>query len=250
MLIFIHAYNRPDFLPVQVDSFRQFASTTPHFVIINNAPTERLAGQINAEAQKFALETWRVPRHPHGPSSMSHQQALATSLSIMRGRSGLALLADHDVFQIKPFDWASAMAEASFCGIGQQKKHITYLWPGLLGMNRDAIPRYESLNLDCIENDGVNTDTGGGLWDYLQDNPSVRVAHVGSTNNRMNPLHLDDPDGVGLSPEFDFELIADGAFLHYGRGSNWDSSDGSFMQRKDAEFFGFMRKALACDTKK
>jgi hypothetical protein len=129
------------------------------------------------------------------------------------------------MFLIRDFSISSYIDGHDIAGCKQLREHVRYLWNGILFMNMATIPDSDQMNFMCGTVEGVNVDVGGYLYYWLKEHPGLRIrniqhtSHIFSGNNNLECL----PTEIlkEYNEDFRFEIY-EKAFLHYGRGSNWD----------------------------
>ena len=90
VLIFTHAYNRPDFIEIQHKIFQAFLEDDYEFVVFSDAPDENMARQIKQMCDKYNIECIRIPPEihtrpylPRWPGENNHAPAVRNVNAVM-----------------------------------------------------------------------------------------------------------------------------------------------------------------------
>jgi hypothetical protein len=240
-MVIIYAFypNRPEFMPVQARCFRRFLRDDYELRIVNSATSESARADIAATAAGLSLPTLAVAAPDKSlPPSHAHSQLIHEVLrdATTPPPGSIICLMDSDMFLLRDFSYEDLLDGYALAGRKDRRGNVRYLvGSGILAINTTLVP--SPVNLDftpaCI--DGVQTDTGGGLYHYLRNHPMAKVrgfAYSGKVNTRNGNLAC-LPDALRTRYEDGFAIeIWEQAFLHYVSGSNWDERGGDFHERK------------------
>ncbi len=270
VLIFTHAYNRPDFIEIQYVTFKKFLKADYKFVVFNDAPSDEMSTHIENTCKKLGLDCIRIPQNIHTYAylyrlpreQVNHPcvrcaNVVQYSLNEMGlAHNDLVMILDSDMFLVKDFDPRSYMHNYDLAGVSQSRpKNVHYVWNGLLFFDMRTLPRKDLINFNCGEVYGVPVDVGGQMHHYLKEVSEARVQFIhqdyvknhaskstlqleteGYTKPWINFIHA-NPWGV--------ELYHYGTFIHYRTGTNWDQRSQNFHDEKTAVFNTLITKLLA-----
>lgn len=284
VLIITHSYNRPDFIPLQHATFKKFLSDDYEFVVFNDGPTQKLAGQIEEACRALQIRCIRVPQEIHQRPYLPRQPwedwncpSVRTANAIQYSfdtvafdHDGIVAVIDSDMFLIRPFSIGQYLGEDHIAAVGQWRGSmgcIHYLWNGLLFFNMTTLPHKRSLNFNCGSIEGNHTDTGGFTYYYLKENPQARVLYM------RQQLDLTDGDFITDSYELenrghleeealreasfppaltrliqdrpdDIQFFLGFAFLHYRRAGNYHHKSNKYHREKTERLQRFIEDTL------
>jgi len=233
-------YNRPEFIQVQMDSFRHFFKDPFELIIVNNASAADMERRVNEESSKLSLKTIRTIVDPNALDGHKHQRCLNSVLQThVYDEKRPVLMMDGDFFLIAPFSINDFMENFQICGAKQKRGKYKYLIANFLMLKPFMLPNVNTLKLDgvCILDDqragtcwadrhpnSTPLDSGGELYFYFKNNPNVQVKgifHSGNIRKENNNLHILPEEIRSQYDDFNFEIYGN-EFLHYCRSSNWD----------------------------
>ncbi len=214
VLIVTHSYNRPDFIKVQHETFKKFMLDEYEFVVFNDGPTQKLAGQIEGVCRELAIRCVRVPQEIHQMPYLSRQPwedgncpSVRTSNAIQYSfdtcafdHEGIVAVIDSDMFLIRPFSIAAYLGDYDLSAVAQWRGSmgcIPYIWNGVMFFNMKTLPNKRSLNFNCGSIDGNHTDTGGFTYYYIKENPEAKILYMKG--------QLDMTDGDYITDSYDLE---------------------------------------------
>jgi len=192
VLLITHSYNRPDFIELQAKTFQKFLQDDYEFVVFNDAPTQKLAEQVEAACAKLGISCFRVPQsihqQPYLPreadddwNSPSIRTANAVQYSfdtLAFQHDGMVAIIDSDMFLIRNFSIVEYASGYDLAAVAQWRGSdgvVKYLWNGIMFFNMQTLPNKRSLNFNCGRIMGNCTDTGGFTHYYLKQNPEAKV---------------------------------------------------------------------------
>ncbi|MDN3504331.1 MAG: hypothetical protein P0S95_01995 [Rhabdochlamydiaceae bacterium] len=273
VLIFTYAYNRPEFIKIQHDTFKKHLKDEYEFVVFSDAPTPRLQHKIEKQCQTLGLKCIRVPQEIHNrpylPRASKHeyQSPSVRNCNVVQysldqlgfSHNGLLALVDSDMFLVKDFSITQYMKGYNLAGLhhnrNQNGRSVEYLWIGLVFMDLKTMNNPTSISFNCGLVDGVPTDTGGSTHYYLRDNPNMRVQNLPQFSapycNRKEckkehtspcPLSTFNLIQVGFkqreraflqTPSVNSEFYIGDTFLHLKAGSNWNKAPINILRQKN-----------------
>ena len=137
MLIVTLAYNRPDFIELQLNSFKKWVKDF-EFVVYDNS----LDDQVEKECKRLGLKSIKVSSHG-GTANANASGAITQMWKDLQKEKGIITFIDSDMFltapipDIKEYDAAFAYLYA---------KGITYPWASYWMFNMDTFPHKEDIN--------------------------------------------------------------------------------------------------------
>lgn len=252
ILIITHSYNRPDFIEIQAQTFKNFLSDDYEFVVFNDAPKEAMCQQINDMCAKLDIPCMRIPqsihtapylpREPHDDfqnPAVRCANVVQYSLDVLGfDHDGIVMIIDADMFLIKPFNIAEYLNDSQLAGVPQKREHIHYIWNGLVLFNMNTLPDKRSINFNCKKVEGVAVDVGGGVFHYFTAHPQLKFTSIGNEyinqwielsarqkkHEAVQLLYHMQPNNI--------EFLLNYTFLHYRSGTNWDMRTSEYHKTK------------------
>lgn len=190
VLIITHAYNRPDFIELQIKLFRKLLKDEFRFVVFNDAVDKVLKAQIENICFQYEIECVAVPqeihelpylkREPGDPlhrPNIRHCNCIQYSLDTLGfSHQGPVAIVDSDIFLIRPLSIEELLKDWEIVASTRgAENRVYYLWPGLTFIAMDRIPEKETLNFNCGVVNGAIVDSGGHTYEYLTTHPEVRL---------------------------------------------------------------------------
>lgn len=257
ILVMTHSYNRPDFIEIQYHTFKKFLTDDYEFVVFNDAPSEQMRQQIENMCKKHSLRCIRIPQNIHTyaylyrlPRETFNNPCVrcANVVQYSLNEYGLAhddlvAIIDSDMFLVKEFSIRDYMAQQDLAGVHQARNNgVEYVWNGLLFFDMRTIPNKPLINFNCGEVNNTPVDVGGQMHHYLKQTPDARVRfiqqdYVANHSQKSIPTLLDMgfshamAEFIRANPPV-VELYADGAFVHYRAGTNWDRRSAGYHKSK------------------
>jgi len=204
ILIFTYAYNRPDFIELQDNTFKAFLENEYEFVIFNDARDPKHFKNIINTCKKRGLRCVNIPQEIHNRPylqrwpgedynhpSIRNCNVVQYSLDVMGfAHDDILFLLDSDMFLVKKlnirefltgYDMGGIACIAGIArGANYQKNinDIQYLWHGAAFLDMSTMPNKKTLNFNCGKVEGKSIDAGGHSHYYLKNNPQVKVRYV------------------------------------------------------------------------
>lgn len=250
--IYTYAYNRPEFISLQLMTFTQLLQDDFEYIVFNNAKKDEDIVQTAEVCQKLGVKWIKVEECNHSTANYSHATALNWSFhNHIKGDKGtISVILDFDMFLTKVFSINEYLRGYDLSAVAQGRGHVNYLWPGIMFFNMDTLPNQDSIDFMCDRIEGFPVDVGGHLYYWLKNNPDLRIRTLvqsGTICEEHHNMHyLPTEIHHEYQPEFKFEMYTR-AFLHYGRGSNWDWQSAAYHQDKNRCLEKFL--ALACEKR-
>lgn len=273
VLIITHSYNRPDFIGIQAEMFKKFMLDDYEFVVFSDAPHEDMDKKIQRMCARWDVTHIRVPqeihtrpylaREPGDPlhrPNIRHANVVQYSMDILGfDHNGPVFVFDSDMFLVRPLSMVQALEGWDIVAIPRGADNgVYYLWPGCMLFAMNKLPNKRTMNFNCGTANGVSVDSGGNLYYYLNNNPTLKIRYV----EELFSYHLFGPDRfaphledrttsvaqqIAKLKEWGFNekeikflqkkphtisFMFDHCFLHYRAGSNYDNQSQVYEQHK------------------
>jgi hypothetical protein len=235
--LYTFADKRPDFIALQYKSLKHFLKDDFRFIVFNNASSQINRLRISIVCKLIGVDCVTAEEQNHADACLACAVPIQWAFhKIMSPRGGYAGIIDSDMFLVRPFSILEYLGEHNIAAVKQIRKHVKYLWNGIMFFHLDNLPAIQDMNFMHGEIDGINTDVGGFLHYWLKSNPNtirlqniLHTSHIWSGNHNLDCL----PEAIRASynEDYRFELY-EHAILHYGRGSNWDKQGIDFHKDK------------------
>ena len=259
--IYSFASNRPDFIGLQLHSFKKHLKDPFEFIVFNNAQYDSTGGAdyqglhnagkengiqvIDIQKDQDLINRCQVLEpscslfsHHHGTYSnanVAHAYAFNWAWeNYMLKEKGPIAIFDSDVFLIQPISLIEVLGQHQICCIQDGKPHpdgraFHYMWPTFVVINMATLPDPQTLNWWCGRIEDVPVDVGGQSHWYFKSHPDLDVYYV----KRLNSYYLNIEDQVPFSPSNYDEFYPAGiTVLHYRSGSDWDHKGIEYHAKK------------------
>lgn len=248
--IFTFHHKRPDFIGLQLESFRKHLKEPFRFTVFNNAAfdldkknylaiyAECRRLDINHIAVALDLETANTARHytvgPVFHANMTYHNANVACAyplvwawkTIISQIRGSVLILDSDIFLTEPIVFSDYLSDANLCFVLQAYEHVKYAWNGFILADLTKLPEPASMNWWCGQIDGVPVDVGGQTHWYLKTHPEVPIFYVRPDSRYEDP-------SVDFQPSaYEILHLGDKKLLHYRSGSNWNHQSEDYHSKK------------------
>lgn len=247
--IYTYADKRPDFIELQLKTLNFFLEDDFEYIVFNNGSNDNLRNQIQYMCKILRIKQIYVENPKHREPTIACAYPIQWSFhELIKHDSGcISCIIDSDMFLLKPFSIEKCMTDYSIAAVEQVRGHVTYLWNGIIFMNIDELPNKENMNFMFGNIEGENTDVGGHLYYWLKENPELKRKNIHNTSHicaeRNNLECLPQKIVERYDSSFKYELY-EHAFLHYGRGSNWDSQSADYHKRKTELLYYFLSECI------
>jgi len=240
--IFTYSYNRPEFIELQHRTFKKFLRDDYKFIVFNDAKSDHLCSAIERMCEKFDIECIRIPQEIHSrpylqrwstedPTGANCRNANVVMYSLhTKGfkHDDILALIDSDLFLIQPFSIREYLKGYDIAGLWQGRSKdpsspsVQYLWIGIVFMNMATLPDIQTIDFNCGFVGDVPVDVGGQTYHYLHNHPDVKVRSINTDAPSLD--HIDERMYTFLrrGPFAMQFFCADGCWVHYGGGTNWD----------------------------
>jgi hypothetical protein len=245
--------NNPTFIELQYETLKFFAKGDYTFTVFNDAkafpdysnfgdPT--MPTKIRQTCERLNIHCVNIAKDYHQYMTCAATRcadAMESLLAAQKTQGGRFLCLDSDMFPVAPFstdiykEYAAAILPQTRSN--DAGKTLNYIWNGIYYFDTRRL-NMSNMSWRCNDVEGVWTDVGGGMWDFLQqakqtNTPLYEIPHLWSTKWSFDsfPPSLDSrwlsffmTDERNQDGMFFAELY-DNLFLHYRAGGNWEKRD-------------------------
>lgn len=224
--IFTSVVNRPDFINLQDKLFQKFLKNYYSFHVVDDSIDENISSQFKEICELRNIKYYKTPKTlEHSDPSTKVGNTIQWAFDeIVKTEclSDIVFWTDSDMFLIDEFDIQEYMSDCVIAGLPQIRKHIKYMWNGLMFFNMPKLLELDSdirFNIDII--DGECLDTGGETyWYFKRNNLELKETDV-QYPSKYNDIEIQNKE---VTKGYNFELHLDQKFLHYRAASNWHSN--------------------------
>ncbi|MFL2513799.1 MAG: hypothetical protein ACJ0RK_00415 [Alphaproteobacteria bacterium] len=221
--IFIPVVNRTDFLIKQIQLFsKYFNSDYKLNIVIDTNDKEMIDNFLNICSKKkitFFKKPFRNISDPAYACEDTIEWILNELIYTTYNKSKVLIL-DSDMFLINFFDFKNYLSNFKIIGVIQNRKHIRYLWNGIIFLNMQELIKFDDrISFKIIKNKNIKTDVGGESYYFLNKHKNVLTKII----DVEYPIKYKDIDLIESNENYNFELLLNKTFLHYRAGSNWFS---------------------------
>lgn len=268
VLIITHAFNRPDFVELQDQTFKAFLQDDYEFVVFNDARDKKIRKEIKTACKKLSLRCISIPSQLHinrdQPSQRTSDSIQYSLEELGFKHDGIVFVIDSDMFLLHPFNITNFLKGCDLYGCIQYRpQQVTYLWNGLIFMDMRTMPNKKSINFDCGRVNGEPVDSGGQIHHYLKNNPSLRWKYYSNIHINALPRDRNSLKELGydtiftdfilsLNPNdpYSMEFHVDSNFLHYRAGGNWTNESIAYHTLRTNCLRNFLNALIAQSRKK
>ena len=269
ILVITHSYNRPDFIEIQYHTFKKFLKDEYEFVVFNDAPSDNMKTAIEQTCDRLGIQCIRIPQKIHTYAYLYRLPRETCNNPCVRcanvvqyslneyglSHDDLVAIIDSDMFLVKDFSIREYMAQHDLAGVHQTRDNgVEYVWNGLLFFDMRTLPNKTLINFNCGEVNNTPVDVGGQMHHYLKQTPDARVRfiqqdYVANHAHKSAQALLDMgfsasmAEFIRANPPL-VELYADGAFVHYRAGTNWNGQSVGYHRNKTTILNELIQKLL------
>jgi hypothetical protein len=192
VLFITHAFNRPDFLDLQIKTFNALLEDEYELVVFNDAADSHMENQINTKCDELGLRHFRVPQHLHarpGRYSAGHRHMDGIQFAfdtIGYDYNGLVVLIDSDMFLVKRFSVEKYMHDIELAGHLHGRSgngiEVRYIAPTLALMNMGLLPDKKTLSFEGGYIHSLACDVGAHTYYYMQKHPALKTKFYNQTH--------------------------------------------------------------------
>jgi len=240
--IYTFSHKRPDFIEIQLNSFKKYLDHEFEFVVFNNAGFDKNKTNYNAiwyickkhniKCIDIKLDNELIEhiinKHDEIPFNNNIQYtnsgiACAYPLCwawkhIISPTNDKICIIDSDMFFVAKESIEQLLNQYDIVYKRQEVEgQRGYMWNGISFINLNTIPNKENLDWWCGKVENIPVDVGGQTFHYLNKYPDLKYFQLKTTYIADDPscdFHPSNYEYFGIN---NIETI-----LHYRGGSNWD----------------------------
>jgi hypothetical protein len=223
LVVILSAFNRPDLLPIQVESIRKNLKNNHEIVVIHDSRNCDYVKEFEDICNNFQIKFYHHDSKPGKDPSRYHGEVIQwayDNIIKIEYADDLILILDHDMFMIKELDLIEYFGDNDILGRHQNRGTVEYVWPGLVMFKYQSIKNINFNFYPGVYFDQV-LDTGGGT-SYILNNQNIKY----------KPTDCEYPSsykGINLLDEkinlgYGFELHLNGSFLHFRNACGWHNN--------------------------
>ena len=219
--IYTIAFNRPDILKYQIDSFRTYIQDDLEFHVVYDTRDNEHLEEFSRICEENNVSLHHHISQPGNTPSFYNSDAIQWTYDRFikpDEEDFIALILDHDVFLIEEFDVSEFMDGYDLAGLIQTRGSVEYVWQGLIFFRKSSL---DDLDFDFYPQavDGQMLDSCGGTYKLLR-NDKIRFKPTDVTYpDDYQGINLKDPSNSNGG--YEMELHVDQKFLHSRNACNW-----------------------------
>lgn len=249
--------NNPTFIELQHHTLKHYVDGSYTFTVYNDAkdfpdysnfgdPTTRRAIEKKCEQLNIRCISVSNDRHRTVQSAATRcADAMNRMLEDQRATQDRYLVLDSDMFPVRPF--STTLYEDYDCAIVEQHRTgttgapVVYAWNGIYYFDMGRMTHKQNLCWDERTVEGIWTDVGGAMHDYLRTAKprAYAIQHRASGTWDAHDFPRDLPvewlfylqsDSRNSGDGKFFSELYDDRFLHFRAGGNWEQrSSGAYI---------------------
>lgn len=209
------SFNNPQVVELQIQLIKQFLSDQFVHIVCDNSPDTEARALIKAVCEHYRIPLIALPPNPWSGihPSMPHGCALNWVVHNMLPffPAEVTGFLDHDIFPVTRTSIIQTMQQHSFYGLPQQRKALTYLWPGFF-FAKQALLRHKRIDFSP----SWYGDTGVRLHQILAK-PGVETLHASQDDILFTTV-------IPSAPADAMFFMHDNAWLHVRNASGWQQA--------------------------
>lgn len=219
--IFTFAFNRPDILQHQINSFKKYIEDECEFHVVYDTRDDE-----HLDSFTKICEENNIPLHHHisqpgnTPSFYNSDAIQWTYDKVIKSddEDFIGMILDHDIFLIDNLNVSKFMEGYDLSGLLQTRGSVEYVWAGLIFFKKSSLENID-FNFYPQTIDGQLLDSCGGTYELLR-NKNIKFKST-------DVVYPDDYQGINLRDPsnsnggYEMELHADQKFLHFRNACNW-----------------------------
>jgi hypothetical protein len=254
----IHFYaftsNRPDFIELQVKSFKKYLQEDFSFTIFNNSKFDRMPEYLGIEdmCRKYEIMTFDVLKdedlidrcnalemscrvfnnqgnYSNPNCAGCYACCFVWEKHISKYQGGNVCLLHPDVFLDQPVTLSDYLKDTPLCFMPQTRPNLggIHMHDAMVLADMSKLPDPETIFWWGSRVNGILTDIGGQTFFYLKAHPDLNPTLI------QQRFTEDDPTTEFHPSEYEVFSIADRPIaLHYLRGSNWNYRSEIYHKQK------------------
>ena len=219
--IYTIAFNRPDILKYQIDSFKTYIQDDLEFHVVYDTRDNEHLEEFSRICEENNVSLHHHISQPGNTPSFYNSDAIQWTYDRFikpDEEDFIALILDHDVFLIEEFDVSEFMDGYDLAGLIQTRGSVEYVWQGLIFFRKSSL---DDLDFDFYPQavDGQMLDSCGGTYKLLR-NDKIKFKPTDVTYpDDYQGINLKDPSNSNGG--YEMELHVDQKFLHSRNACNW-----------------------------
>jgi len=221
--------NRPAFLSIQIDAYRNACIDLEEIIIVNDGASLELRSQISEICKKSGVTCLNAPIDlDHSSANVACASVLQWAYDLVqeKHKGGKFAFFDSDMFPLASFQISDYLSgNVSFSALRQDRNEIDYPWNGIFFIDFDRIPGARSINWYCGVVSSTNVDCGGltNLHFRKYDRHHLKyITHTSHMSMKQISSLVNCPPNIAMKYKEEYKLeVIDEKFLHYGSASNW-----------------------------
>jgi hypothetical protein len=244
--IYTFAFNRPDFIPLQQNSFLKYVKDDFEFIVFNTAITKENGNKIRKICEQLCLKCIDIDSSQGSISRHGFSLNWAFHNFLKFNKNTITLLMDPDMFLVSELSVNNYIKDFDVAAAFNRNENINFLNPNLIFFNIDSLPNKNDINFMGGEIEGKPTDTGGHLYYWLKDNPDVKIYRISPVKAvRLDPVGIVPDDIVEKYQHVNRFLTIGNFVLHYKAASNYRNYPEEFHLWKTTLLNHFLAKESA-----
>lgn len=219
--IFTFAFNRPDILQYQIDSFKTHIEDDFEFHVVYDTRDNEYLEEFSKICEKNNVYFHHHVSEPGNIPSFYNSDAIQwTYDNFIKPDENdfITMIIDHDIFLIETLNVFEFMNEYDLSGQIQTRGNVEYVWAGLIFFKKSSLENIE-FNFYPQTIDGQMLDSCGGTYKLLRNkNINFKPTDV-IYPDEYNGINLKDPSTSNGG--YEMELHANQKFLHFRNACNW-----------------------------
>jgi hypothetical protein len=222
--IFTFAFNRPDILQYQINSFKKHIEDDLEFHVVYDTRDNEYLETFTKICEDNQVCLHHHISQPGNTPSFYNSDAIQWTYDNfikLDGEDFIAMILDHDIFLIEDFNVSQFMGGYDLSGLLQTRESVEYVWQGLIFFKKSSVENID-FNFYPQTVDGQPLDTCGGTYKLLR-NENIKFKST-------DVVYPDDYNGINLRDSsnsnggYAMELHADQKFLHFRNACNWHNA--------------------------
>lgn len=219
--IFTFAFNRPDILQYQIDSFKKHIEGDLEFHVVYDTRDDEYLEEFSEICKRNNVYFHHHISEPGNTPSFYNSDAIQWTYDKF-AKSGdedfIGMILDHDIFLIENLNVSQFMEGYDLSGLPQTRGNVEYVWAGLVFFRKSSLQNID-FNFYPQTVDGQLLDSCGGTYELLR-NEKIKFKST-------DVVYPDDYQGINLRDPsnsnggYEMELHADQKFLHFRNACNW-----------------------------
>lgn len=219
--IFTFAFNRPDILQYQIDSFKKHIEDDLEFHVVYDTRDDEYLEEFSEICKSNNVYFHHHISEPGNTPSFYNSDAIQWTYNNLikpDENNFITMIIDHDIFLIENLNVSQFMEGYDLSGLPQTRGNVEYIWAGLILFRKSSLENID-FNFYPQTVDGQLLDSCGGTYELLR-NEKIKFKST-------DVVYPDDYQGINLRDPsnsnggYEMELHMDQKFLHFRNACNW-----------------------------